>query len=731
MMRTIRKLTVLLLTLALTFALLPGAALAVETDSTLPTSVSEFSKGKTLRILAVGNSFSVDGLHYLYQMAKSAGYNVVIGDLYASRYSLKDHWEKGCLKGSNTAIDDAKVYTYYKISDETGGTWKYDKDKKTSMAQALQEEPWDVITLQQASGVSGVPASYVSNSWSCSKSGDVSDTTALSDQSEPDTSVSSEDGSVGSQTSNPKRAQTITCGVSKSGNSSSFSLDASAHTDLSYEVSNPSDHSVLTVNQDGVVTLTGSGTAVVKITAAKNDEYDEATAKITISNDVDDYLSLLAHYVAHYVKREYPDKQVKLGWQMTWAYAKKDVSSEFKKSYENYGSNQSTMYHKIVDTVKTTVADSKLFSFCIPTGTAIQNARSSYAGDYFNRDGVHLSLGLGRYIAGMTWAAALGISPSQITYRPAAGNFVCVKDLPVSSLDRNMIRESVTNAIQSPWWYTKSAYHNKPTLKATTLKSLRNDSGGLHLTWSKVDHATGYQIYRRTDRGSFDKIKTLTDGAVTSYTDTAVKSKSGTNYTYYVRAVSGELITASNSNQLRMTRLAAPAAVTVGNAGGGVKITWSKVAAAVTYRVYRKTDSGSRTCITTTNNRTFAYTDSKVKAQNGTSYTYDVVAWAKLVEGAPSSGKTVTRLTGVTLKQVEKSGNTLKLIWTRNSKAAGYVVYRKAGSGSWSKVKAITKNSTLTYTDGTVKTGKTYSYRVCAHKGSDNSVVSNTKSIKR
>lgn len=616
MIRTIRKLTALLLTLALTFALtfalLPGAALAAETDSTLPTSISAFSKGKTLRILAVGNSFSVDGLHYLYQMAKSAGYNVVIGNLYASGYSLSDHWEKGCLSGSDTAINDVTVYTYYKISNVTGGSWK--STSHTSMAKALSDEKWDVITLQQASGVSGVSSSYQS--------------------------VSQSD-----------------------------------------------------------------------------------------SSQVDDYLSLLANYV----KGECPNKRVRLGWQMTWAYAKKNLKGKtFINNYATYyGSDQSTMYQAIVNTVETTVAGSNLFSFCVPTGTAIQNARSSYAGDNLNRDGAHLSYGLGRYIAGMTWAAALGISPSQITYRPTTTNFVSSEDVAVSSLDRNMVRESVTNAIESPWSVTTSAYNTKPTLKATTLKSLRNASGGLHLTWSKVDDATGYQIYRKTGSGSFNRIETLTDGATTSYTDTSVKGKSGTTYTYYVKAYSGELITASHSNQLRMKRLTAPATVTVSNAGGGVKITWSNVAAATAYRVYRKTGSGLRTCVTTTSSKTVTYTDSKVKSKNGTSYTYDVVACSKLGEGAPSSAKTVTRLTGVILKRVEKSGKKLKVTWTRNSKATGYVIYRKVGSGSWSKVKTITKNSALTYTDGAVKHGKTYSYRVCAYKDSDNSATSNTKSIKR
>ena len=88
MIRTIKKLTALLLTFALVFALLPSNAQAAGES----TNTAVFQKGKTLHILAVGNSFSVDGLHYLYQMAESAGYDVVIGNLYKSGCDLKNPW---------------------------------------------------------------------------------------------------------------------------------------------------------------------------------------------------------------------------------------------------------------------------------------------------------------------------------------------------------------------------------------------------------------------------------------------------------------------------------------------------------------------------------------------------------------------------------------------------------------------------------------------------------------
>ncbi len=39
----------------------------------------------------------------------------------------------------------------------------------------------------------------------------------------------------------------------------------------------------------------------------------------------------------------------------------------------------------------------------IPSGTAIQNARTSFIGDHLNRDGHHLDVKIGRYTAACTW----------------------------------------------------------------------------------------------------------------------------------------------------------------------------------------------------------------------------------------------------------------------------------------------------------------------------------------
>ena len=64
------------------------------------------------------------------------------------------------------------------------------------------------------------------------------------------------------------------------------------------------------------------------------------------------------------------------------------------------------MYTSIVDAVKK-AANLVGIKKIIPSGTAIQNARTSFIGDHMNRDGYHLDLTIGRYTAACTWFEAL------------------------------------------------------------------------------------------------------------------------------------------------------------------------------------------------------------------------------------------------------------------------------------------------------------------------------------
>ena len=100
----------------------------------------------------------------------------------------------------------------------------------------------------------------------------------------------------------------------------------------------------------------------------------------------------------NYVKTLATNPNVQYCLHRTWAYSETSTHSE----YDYYQKNQMIMYDSIVAATNK-VADKVGINIIIPAGTAIQNGRSSYIGDNFNRDGYHLSIGLGRYTAACTW----------------------------------------------------------------------------------------------------------------------------------------------------------------------------------------------------------------------------------------------------------------------------------------------------------------------------------------
>lgn len=159
-------------------------------------------------------------------------------------------------------------------------------------------------------------------------------------------------------------------------------------------------------------------------------------------------------YLVDYVSDLCPSAT--LVWNMTWAYQQNSTHGEFYK----YNSNQMTMYSMILNAVKTQVQTKEKIAAVIPTGTAIQNARTSYVGDNLTRDGYHLSYDFGRYIAGLTFVRMLtGLSIDNVTFRP-------------SNIDENLQKvaiESANNAVQTPFAPTSSTYDKRPGIDTSNL----------------------------------------------------------------------------------------------------------------------------------------------------------------------------------------------------------------------------------------------------------------------
>lgn len=154
-------------------------------------------------------------------------------------------------------------------------------------------------------------------------------------------------------------------------------------------------------------------------------------------DEIKDYVPQLISFVQQKAKK----KDYKLMYHMTWAVAA-DYDSWAFKTYFN--SDQSFYYNSIVSTTQSVLKDNTI-DILIPTGTSIQNGRTSSIEDNFNRDGFHLNLDHGRYTAACTWFEAIsGISVVGNSYCPSA----------VSEEYKSICQQSAHNAVLKPFEVT-------------------------------------------------------------------------------------------------------------------------------------------------------------------------------------------------------------------------------------------------------------------------------------
>lgn len=106
----------------------------------------------SLKILGIGNSFTIDGMTYLPQITYQNGLrNVVYATLEYGGASLQQHWD--------FYQNDETKYGFRTSNPSTGYWNKWEETYKT-LREALQYENWDVIVLQQASEYSGLYHTY-------------------------------------------------------------------------------------------------------------------------------------------------------------------------------------------------------------------------------------------------------------------------------------------------------------------------------------------------------------------------------------------------------------------------------------------------------------------------------------------------------------------------------------------------------------------------------------------
>ena len=109
--------------------------------------------GKPLKVLMIGNSFSICNLWQMPQVAESMGRKLDIASLYIGGCSLERHWNNVVASSTNANF---RPYRFDRITDGK----RVVENGNANIPDALVLDKWDVVTVQQASHFSWSPETY-------------------------------------------------------------------------------------------------------------------------------------------------------------------------------------------------------------------------------------------------------------------------------------------------------------------------------------------------------------------------------------------------------------------------------------------------------------------------------------------------------------------------------------------------------------------------------------------
>ena len=106
-----------------------------------------------LKVLMIGNSFSLSNLGHLPPVAKGCGRKLDLGSLYIGGCSLQQHWANIEAAATNSQF---RPYRYDRYVDGKC----FASHASRNIQEVLETERWDVVTIQQASHESWKAESY-------------------------------------------------------------------------------------------------------------------------------------------------------------------------------------------------------------------------------------------------------------------------------------------------------------------------------------------------------------------------------------------------------------------------------------------------------------------------------------------------------------------------------------------------------------------------------------------
>lgn len=181
--------------------------------------------------------------------------------------------------------------------------------------------------------------------------------------------------------------------------------------------------------------------------------------------------------IQEYVNQHKMNPGAIFAWNMAWAPPTDNTlrdqypyeNNSYYTSYVPYGDNRTNLYNAITKCVNDNILTDETFAFMIPSGTVMENALSSYLEETdLHRDYVHAT-DLARVMVSYVWFCRLtGVQKlDQIKLDVIPKQFFkstqALEDRVLTEAEKQLILESVNNALANPLQMTQSQYTEAPT----------------------------------------------------------------------------------------------------------------------------------------------------------------------------------------------------------------------------------------------------------------------------
>ena len=252
-----------------------------------------------------------------------------------------------------------------------------------------------------------------------------------------------------------------------------------------------------------------------------------------------------------------------------------------------------------------------------------------------------------------------------------------------------------------------------------TFKGSPVSGSEVKLDWSKNDKATGYVI-EQYKGGKWTALATTKNNTTLTFTVKGLAS--ATVYSFRIksfRTVNGKTDYSEYTSLKAATSFGGVNNLTVKSyTASAITLAWNKNAGATGYALEQYKGGKWTQIAKTSSNATVTYTVNGLKAD--TTYTFRVRAYKT------AAGKTIyseytrlaakTRIAKVaTFTGSAVSASAVKLDWSKNDKATGYIIETYRG-GKWTAIATTKNNTTLRFTVKGLARNTTYSFRIKAFR---------------